>query len=88
MHIAALNVLSQIRAALGDLDRLKTLLFVEGHVASAPGFYRQPEVLDAASGLFEQVLAEKAGHARSVFAPLQLPLNSPVILVVTAEIER
>src|SRR5262245_32200453 len=32
-RLAALNVLAQIRTALGGFDRLKTLLRVEGHVA-------------------------------------------------------
>src|SRR5688572_22678250 len=36
-RLAALNVLAQIRAALGGFEQLDTLLRVEGHVASAPG---------------------------------------------------
>ena len=50
-QLAALNVLAQIRAALGGFDRLLTLLRVEGHVSSAPGYFDQPRVIDAASDL-------------------------------------
>src|SRR5262245_26379728 len=37
-RLAALNVLAQIDAALSGFDRLVSLLRVEGHVNSAPGF--------------------------------------------------
>lgn len=85
-RLAALNVLAQIKAALGGFDRLKHLVRVEGHVASAPGFYNQPKVLDGASDLFAAVLGERGRHARSAFAPQQLPWNLAVELVVTAAI--
>ena len=83
---AALNVLSQLHVALGDFEHLQSLVFVEGHVASAPDFTEQPSVLDGASALFHEVLGERAAHARSAFAPLHLPLGAPVVLVVTAQV--
>ena len=48
-ELAALNVLAQIEAALGSLDRVATLLRVEGHVASVAGWHGHPRVLDGAS---------------------------------------
>lgn len=83
-RLAALNVLAQIHAALGDLDRLETLARVEGHVASAPGWHAAPKVLDGASDLFVAVLGSKGRHTRAAFTPLRLPLNLTVELVVTA----
>ena len=85
-RLAALNVLAQIRAALGGFDRLKTLLRVEGHVASAPDWNNAPKVLDGASDLFAAVLGERGHHARTAFTPAQLPLNLTVELVVTAAV--
>src|SRR5580765_2938862 len=41
-RIAAVNVLAQIKAALGDLGRLERLVRVEGHVASASGWNNAP----------------------------------------------
>src|SRR3954468_4635317 len=35
-RLAALNVLAQLKAALGSFERLEHLVRVEGHVASAP----------------------------------------------------
>ncbi len=85
-RLAGLNVLAQLRAALGDLERLATLLRVEGHVAAAPGWNRAPAVLDGASDLFVAVLGERGQHARSAFVPPRLPLDHSVELVVTAAV--
>lgn len=84
--IAGLNSLARIRAELGSFDRLKQIVRVDGHVASAPGFFDQPQVLDGVSNLFNQVLGDRAGHARTAFGPAQLPKNISVELAVIAEI--
>jgi enamine deaminase RidA (YjgF/YER057c/UK114 family) len=87
-RLAALNVLAQIHAALGGFDRLKTLLRVEGHAASAPDWNNAPKVLDGASDLFVAVLGERGRHTRAAFTPPRLPLNLAVELVVTAVIRQ
>ncbi|NOV27044.1 RidA family protein [Cupriavidus necator] len=85
-ELAALNVLAQIDAYLGGFARLDHIVRVDGHIASAPGWFAQPAVLDAASELFRDVLAEKAGHARTISSHFQQPGNAAVILVVIAQI--
>ena len=85
-RLAALNVLSQINAALGRFDRLKTLLRVEGHVASDPSWNNAPVVLDAASELFAAVLGDRGRHTRTAFTPERLPWDLTVELVVTAAV--
>jgi enamine deaminase RidA (YjgF/YER057c/UK114 family) len=87
-RLAALNVLAQIRAALGGFESLATLLRVEGHVAAAPDWNRVPKVLDGASDLFAAVLGERGRHARSAFCPPRLPLDLTVELVVTAAVRE
>ena len=86
-QLAALNVLAQIHAALGGFDRLLTLLRVEGHVSSAPGYFDQPRVIDAASELFSEVLGDKGAHTRAAFAPPALPRNAAIELVVIAAVD-
>lgn len=83
-RLAAINVLAQIRAALGGFERLQTLARVEGHVASAPGWNNAPKVLNGASDLFVQALGEKGKHTRTAFTPEHLPWGLSVELVVTA----
>ncbi|AQV97342.1 RidA family protein [Cupriavidus necator] len=85
-ELAALNVLAQIDASLGGFERLDHIVRVEGHIASAPGWFGQPAVLDGASDLFRDVLAEKAGHARTISSHFQQPGNASVILVVIAQV--
>ena len=87
-RLSALNVLAQIRAALGDFSRLTTLLRVEGHVASAPGWYNAPTVLNGASDLFVSVLGERGRHSRTAFTPERLPLDLSIELVVSAAVRR
>jgi hypothetical protein len=82
-RLTALGVLSSIREALSDFGPLRGLLRVDGYVASAADFQRQPEVLDAASELFIQALGERGQHARTSFAPARLPTNHSIKLVVT-----
>lgn len=80
---AALDALSRIHQALSGFDRLVSLLHVAGHVASAPGFFDQPEVLDGASRLFNDVLGERGRHSRTAYAVPQLPKRITVELEIT-----
>ena len=86
-RLAGLNVLAQIRSALGSFDRLRMLARVEGHIASAPGWYNAAKVLDGASDLFMAVLEERGRHTRAAFTSARLPMNLTVELVVTAVVE-
>jgi enamine deaminase RidA (YjgF/YER057c/UK114 family) len=85
-RICALNALAQIEAALGDWDRLDTILRVEGHIACVPGWTGHAGVSNGASELLREVLGPRAGHARAVFGQVSLPMHAPVELVVTASV--
>jgi len=67
-----------LKATLGNLDRVAGVLKVTGFVASAPGFNRQPQVIDAASRLLIDVFGETGRHARSAIGVAELPRNAPV----------
>jgi enamine deaminase RidA (YjgF/YER057c/UK114 family) len=86
-RIAALNVLAQIRAALGNFNQLETLLRVEGYVASGPNWNDTPKALDGASDLFVEALSDRGSHARSAINVPRLPYGFAVELVVTAAIK-
>jgi enamine deaminase RidA (YjgF/YER057c/UK114 family) len=83
-RLTALNVLAQIRDALGGFERLAHLVRVEGHVAGVGGDVDVPWVLDAASDLFLEVLGDRGRHTRAAFTPACLPRNLTLELVVTA----
>jgi enamine deaminase RidA (YjgF/YER057c/UK114 family) len=78
----ALNALSVLRAELGDLDRIERVLTVLGFVASAPGFVRQPAVVDGASGLLHDVFGPAGRHSRSAVGVAALPRGGAVEIEV------
>jgi enamine deaminase RidA (YjgF/YER057c/UK114 family) len=83
---AALNVLAQIRVALGSFNYLEGLARIEGHVAVAPGFADAPVVLDGASELFVAALGDRGRHARTAFVHAALPLGMTIELVATVKV--
>ncbi|HKK06674.1 MAG TPA: RidA family protein [Gammaproteobacteria bacterium] len=82
-RLAALNALAHIRAASDGWRRFKTIIRLDGYIASAQGWLEQPQVLDGASDLFVALLGAQGEHARSVLACAQLPMNAAVELVLT-----
>lgn len=84
--LAAANVLGQLKVLLGDLDRVHEIVRVDGHVASAPGFFGQPQVLDGASDFLARALPGRSGHARTAYAHPALPMNATVELAAIVSI--
>ena len=84
--ICALNALAQIKAQIGDLDKVVRIIRVEGYVASAPGFTAQPQVLNGASRLLVEIFGDAGKHTRIAVGVSELPLNASVELVIWAEV--
>ena len=72
-RICILQGLAQLNAALGSLDRVERILEVTGFVASAPGFGRQPQVIDGASERLVDIFGAAGRHARSALGTSELP---------------
>ena len=83
----ALNALAAIAAEIGDLDRVRRVVKVVGFVASAPGFFGQPGVINGASELLGQVFGDAGRHARSAVGVAVLPLDAPVEVEVVVEVD-
>jgi enamine deaminase RidA (YjgF/YER057c/UK114 family) len=83
-----LNLLSTLRSAVGDLDKIERIVKVTGFVASAPDFGQQPEVMNGASELLEEVFGEKGKHARSAIGVNELPRNIPVEIEMIVEVSN
>jgi enamine deaminase RidA (YjgF/YER057c/UK114 family) len=82
---AALNVLAQANAAVGDLALLRAVR-IGGYVNSAPNFGQLPQVVNGASDLFATVLGENGKHARFAVGVAQLPLDAAVEVEAIFEI--
>ena len=83
---AMLNLLSAAKAALGDLDRVDCIVKLNGYVNSTPDFDRQPEVINGASDLLEQIFGERGRHARTSIGVNILPGNIPVEIEMVVQI--
>lgn len=76
--VAALNALAIAKQELGSLDRIKRVVKVVGHVASADGFTDQPQVLNGASDLLVAIFGEAGRHARVSVGAAELPRRAAV----------
>ena len=84
----AINIIAQLKAATGDLARVKQVVKLNVFVASTPGFVEQHLVANAASQLLADVFGEKGRHARSAVGVPSLPLNSPVEIEAIVEVDE
>ena len=87
-RIACLNALAAV-AGVVDLDRIERVVKVTGYVASAPGFDRQPAVVNGASDILVELFGEAGRHARAAVGVAALPAGAPVeielVLLVRSE---
>lgn len=72
------NLLAQLKAALGDLDKVARVVRLGGFINSAPGFTDGPKVMNGASDLMVEVFGEKGRHARSTVGASALPADAAV----------
>ncbi len=78
-RLTALSMLGSLHRELGTLDRIAGWYRVFGMVNSAPGFDRQPAVINGFSDLILDVFGPEAGrHARSAVGMAALPFGIPV----------
>ena len=81
-----LNLLSVIKAELGDLDRVEQIVKVNGYVNSAPDFDRQPAVINGASELIEKLFGPRGKHARTSIGVSDLPGHIPVEIEMVVQV--
>ena len=74
----AVNILAQLKAGLGDLDKIARVVRLGGFINSAPGFPDGPKVMNGASDLMVAVFGDKGRHARTTVGVAALPLDAAV----------
>jgi len=84
--LTGLAILGSLQRELGSLDRIAGWTKAFGMVNSAPGFNRQPAVINGFTDLIVSVFGPERGtHARSAVGMAELPFNIPV--EIEAEVE-
>ncbi|MCT1635557.1 RidA family protein [Corynebacterium pseudodiphtheriticum] len=84
-RICALNALAAVDAEVG-LDNVASISKLVGFVASAPGFYEQPAVVNGASDLVGEIFGDAGQHVRSAVGVAVLPKNAPVEVEMVVEL--
>ena len=77
-RLCAVNVLAQMRSAVGDLDAIVRCVRLGGFINAEPSFSGLAQVMNGASDLMVAVLGDKGRHARSTIGVAELPLDAAV----------
>ena len=77
-RLCGLNIIAQLQAALGDLDRVVRCVKLNVYVNSTADFIEQPKVANGVSDLMVEVFGETGKHARAAIGVAQLPFGVAV----------
>ena len=88
-RLTGLAILGSLKRELGSLERIASWTRIFGMVNSAPGFNRQPAVINGFTELIVSVFGpERGAHARSAVGLAELPFNIPVEIEGEVELVR
>ena len=85
-RVSAINLLAQVRVALGDLDKVVGVVRLGGFISSAPDFPGASTVMNGASDLMVEVFGDRGRHARSAVAVPVLPADAAIEVEGTFEV--
>ena len=77
-RLCAINLIAQVRAATGDLEKLVRVVKLTGFVNSTGDFLDHPKVVNGASDLMVDVFGDKGRHSRSAVGVAALPFGVAV----------
>ncbi|MGI0087279.1 MAG: RidA family protein [Nitrosotalea sp.] len=85
-RLCIINVLAQLKAELGTLDKISKIVRVSGFVNSTQDFVEQPKIINSASDLLFEIFGDRGKHSRIAVGVASLPLNSTVEIDLIAEV--
>jgi enamine deaminase RidA (YjgF/YER057c/UK114 family) len=85
-RLCGLSLIAQIKAAVGDLDKVVRIVKLGGFVQAGPGFFEIPQVVNGCSDLMVEVFGDKGRHARSAVGVYRLPMNFAVEVDAVVEV--
>jgi enamine deaminase RidA (YjgF/YER057c/UK114 family) len=86
-RLCILNLLANLKAKYGSLDKVKRIVKMTAFVAGAEDFYEQPKVANGGSELLVEIFGEEAGCcSRSAIGVYTLPGNAPVEIEIFVEL--
>ena len=85
-RMCGVNLIAQMRLALGDLDRVVRVVKLGGFVQAGPEFYDIPKVVNGCSDLMVRVFGDAGRHARAAVGVYRLPLGYAVEVDAVVEV--
>ena len=85
-RVCAVNLLSNLKAALGDLDKVKRIVKLTGFVNCTGDFEDAHKVMNGCSDLLTDVFGDRGKHARSAVGMASLPLGYAVEVEAIVEV--
>ncbi len=86
--LCAINLIAQMKAATGDLDKVARIVKLVGFVNSTGAFTEQPAVINGASNFMVEVFGDKGRHARSAVSAASLPFGVAVEIEAIVELSE
>ena len=77
-RLCAINILAQVKAATGELDKVVRCVKLGGFVNCAPAFGDHPKVMNGASDLMVAAFGEAGRHSRFAVGAPSLPFDASV----------
>jgi enamine deaminase RidA (YjgF/YER057c/UK114 family) len=84
----ALNMLVNLKAVIGDLDKVKHFVKLLGMVNADPEFGQTPAVMNGCSDLLVEIFGDRGRHARSAVGMGTLPNGMAVEVEGVVEVEE
>ena len=85
-RLCALMQLAVLRRHLGSIDKVKSVISVNGYVNAVAGFQDSPRVINGASDLLIEIFGEAGRHVRAALGVSALPRHALVELQMSVEI--
>ena len=85
-ELCIINGLSQLNAALGDLERIKKFVKLSGYINCEPTFEDHATVMNGGSDFIVRIFEDRGKHARVAVGVNSLPLNSCIEIDIIVEI--
>lgn len=86
-RLTGISLLSTLKAAVGDLSKVKRIVKVLGMVNGTENFTDQPKVINGFSDLMVAVFGDAGKHARSAVGMASLPMNMAVEIEMVVEVD-
>ena len=85
-RLTAINLISTLKASIGDLSKVKRIVRVTGMVNATSDFTDHPKVVNGCSDLLVEVFGDNGKHTRAAVGMNSLPLNIAVEIDMVVEV--